>query len=232
MTNIGLIAEGVTDVTAIKHIVGRYLQNRVDISPLQPKVVMKAGQLRQEETSEGGWAEVLSHCSDDTFNNFFSASISNQYIIIQIDTDSGEHYGVSPLDATNAKKDYATLAMEIRDKLLSRLSSAVRTMYENKVIFAICGDEMECWLLPLVSPSLKATKICDNNCVFQLNSIISRDGYHIVSDNKNSQNSQSAYSYILRQMKKKSLDYMRAHTAGLDEFLKQLDNVVIEEDEE
>ena len=53
MTNIGLIAEGVTDVTAIKHIVGRYLQNRVDISPLQPKVVMKAGQLRQEETSEG-----------------------------------------------------------------------------------------------------------------------------------------------------------------------------------
>lgn len=231
MTNIGLIAEGVTDVTAIKHIVGRYLQNSVDVSPIQPKVIMKAGRLHQEETSEGGWAEVLAHCSDETFNDFFNSNKSNQYIIIQIDTDSCAHYGVDPLDNTNTKKSYATLAVEIRDVLLSKLSPAVRTLYEDKVIFAICGDEMECWLLPLVMPSLAANKMCVNNCVYHLNQIIGRDGYSVVPDNKNSQRSQVAYSYVLRQMKRKSLDYMRAHTEGLDEFLTQLDGVVIENED-
>ena len=231
MTNIGLIAEGVTDVTAIKHIVGRYLQNNVNISPLQPKVVMKAGQLRQDETSEGGWAEVLSHCSDETFKDFFNSNASNQYIIIQIDTDSCEHYGISPLDNTNAKKDYPVLAREIRNVLLSKLSPAVRAIYENKVIFAICGDEMECWLLPLMMPSLSSNKMCINNCVYHLNQIIGKEGYCVVPDDKNSPRSQLAYSYVLRQMKKKSLEYMRAHTSGLDEFLRQLDNVVIEEEE-
>ena len=232
MTNIGLIAEGVTDVTAIKHIVGRYLDNCVDISPIQPKVIMRAGQLRQEETSEGGWAEVLAHCNDETFTDFFNSNESNQYIIIQIDTDSCEHYGVSPLDASNVKKNYATLAIETKEVLLGRLSADIRAMYENKVIFAICGDEMECWLLPIVKPSLSSNEICNNNCVFQLNRIIGRDGYHVVPDDKNSPRSQEAYTYILRKLKKKrTLEEMRQHTSGLDEFLKQLDNVVVEDEE-
>lgn len=231
MTNIGLIAEGVTDVTAIKHIVGRYLDNNVGVTYIQPDVVMHAGRLKQEETSEGGWAEVLAHCSDETFTNFFNSNESNRYIIIQIDTDSCAHYGVSPLDASNVKKDYATLATEIREVLLSRLSPEKRAMYENKVIFAICGDEIECWLLPLITPSLTAGKICDNNCVYKLNQIIGRDGYHVVPDDKNSQRSQEAYTYILRKLKKKrDLEVMRQHTSGLDEFLTQLDGVEVTEE--
>ena len=225
MINIGLIAEGVTDVTAIKHIVGRYLDNSVDISPIQPKIVMKAGQPKQEETSEGGWAEVLAHCSDETFTNFFNSNESNQYIIIQIDTDSCEHYGVNSLEVNNTKKDYAVLAMETKDVLLNCLSPDVRAMYESKVIFAICGDEMECWLLPLVTPSLAAGKLCDNNCVYKLNQAIAKEGYHIALENKNTQRSFEAYTYVLRLMKRKSLDYMRAHTSGLDDFLCQLDAI-------
>lgn len=231
MTNIGLIAEGVTDVTAIKHIVGRYLDNSVDISPIQPKVIMRSGQLKQEEMSEGGWAEVLSHCTDVTFTDFFNSNESNQYIIIQIDTDSCAHYGVNPLDVNNAKKEYSVLAMEIQEVLLSRLSPEIRARYDSKVIFAICGDEMECWLLPLVKPTLASNEICNNNCVYHLNRIIGRDGYHVVPDDKNSQRSQEAYTYILRKLKKKrTLEEMRQHTSGLDEFLSQLDAVDIEQE--
>lgn len=230
MTNIGLIAEGVTDVAAIKHIVGRYLNNNVGITYLQPDVVMRGEQLRQEETSEGGWAEVLAHCNDETFTNFFNSNESNQYIIIQIDTDSCAQYGVNPLDDNNTKKDYADLALEIRKVLLSRLSADVRTMYESKVIFAICGDEMECWLLPLVTPSLAVGKLCDNNCVHKLNTELGKRNYHINPEQKNSSRSYEAYTYVLRLMKRKSLDYMRAHTSGLDEFLTQLDGVVIKEE--
>lgn len=229
MTTIGLIAEGVTDVTVIKYIVGRYLNNMVDISPIQPKVVMRAQHLHQGKMSEGGWAEVLSHCSDETFNDFFNSNISNQYLIIQIDTDSCEYYGVSHLDANNTVKNYTTLAVEIRETLLSRLSPAIRAMYESKVIFAICDDEMECWLLPLVKSTLSSNEICNNNCVYKLNQILGRDGYHIVPDDKNSQRSHEAYTYILRRLKKKRiLEDMRRHTSGLDEFLSQLDKIKVE----
>lgn len=232
MTNIGLIAEGVTDVAAIKHIVGRYLGNEVNISAIQPDVIELRGRLRQGEESEGGWAEVLAHCSDETFTGFFNADKSNQYMIIQIDTDCCEHYGVSLMDSTNTRKDYATLAMETRTVLLGRLSEEVRSMYESKVIFAICGNEMECWLLPLVISSMASNHVCDNNCVFQLNRIIGREGYHVVPDDKNSQRSQEAYAYVLRKLKKKrTLNEMRAHTEGLDEFLTQLDGVEIDNDD-
>lgn len=231
MTNLGLIAEGVTDITAIEHIVGRYLDNSVSIVPIQPKVVMKSGRLKQAETSEGGWAEVMRCCSKDVLSEFFSSNISNQYVIIQVDTDSSEHYGVSPLDANNQKKDYTSLSTEIREKLLDRLGDEGKTLYKDKLIFAICFDEMECWLLPLYLTSLKASQVCTNNCVYKLNAELGKDGYHIDPEEKNSINSELAYEQIYKRMKKKtSLSYMRQHSQGLDEFLSQLDSIEIEEE--
>jgi hypothetical protein len=77
MIKFGLIAEGLTDQIVIKSILAGYF-NRSDlvIRSLQPEI--------DKDKNFGGWTLVFDYCRSKKFQEAFQ---SNDYIIIQIDTD-------------------------------------------------------------------------------------------------------------------------------------------------
>ena len=78
----------------------RYLgETEYLINPIQPEVALVNGLRKQ--TSGGGWSQVLSHCNETKFTEILQL---NDYLVVQIDTDACQQYGVEQLDFKNRNK--------------------------------------------------------------------------------------------------------------------------------
>ena len=92
------------------------------------------------------------------------------------------------------------------------------------IIYAICINEIECWLIPFISTS---SEECTNNdrCLNIVNRHIRTIGT-IDRDNKNSSGAQTLYEGILRN-KRKSREIREASqfNYGFTYFIDQLDSI-------
>ncbi|MBD5269326.1 MAG: hypothetical protein HDS43_01715 [Bacteroides sp.] len=218
MANIAVICEGVSEFNIINHIVSRYLGDH-SLNAVQPKIN------NDTQADEGGWSRVLEHCSDDDIEPILQL---NDYLIIQIDTDSSH---ITPYDIPHNFKDGTPksprrLHAEIKARLMRELSSDIRKKYIHRIIFAICHNEIECWLLPLFYTDNRACKT--NNCIKVLNQELSRRNMDGIPDtNKNSSKARKAYKTIFKNMKKRGvIEQMAGHSEGFKYFLAGLDTIV------
>lgn len=219
MANIAVICEGVSEFNVINHIVSRYAGDHF-LNAIQPRVDLN----RQTQADDGGWARVLEHCIDDIIEDIFRL---NDYLIIQIDTDSSHisPYGISHFFKDGTVKSHERLHAEVKVRLVKALSHDIRKKYLNRIFFAICHNEIECWLLPLYYSDNRACKT--NNCIKVLNQELSRrnlDG--IPATDKNSPNARKAYKAIFKSMKKReAIERMSTYSYGLKCFLIGLDSI-------
>lgn len=63
MKTIALVCEGVSENKILTYIINRYLDGDVVVNSIQPSLTAAHGQ--EKQASEGGWLQVLDHCSDD-----------------------------------------------------------------------------------------------------------------------------------------------------------------------
>ncbi len=218
MANIALICEGVSEHKIISHIVGRYCDGHT-INPIQPKI------LNGKQDGYGGWEQVLGHCNEKTFAEAFQY---NDYLIVQIDTDASyqKSYGVPPAHPDGSPKSDARFHAEIKARLLRNIPRAMRSALSDKIIFVICKNEIECWLLPLFYSGGQACRT--NNCIFHLNQALAKKGLQgIPKKGKNCDEASKAYQALLRKgfRRKDDIAACASHSYGFGEFLKGLDCV-------
>lgn len=143
MTTFALIAEGITDHAALEAILEGHYGEEIDVNPLQPRRD-ETDRARVAEGAFGGWELVLEYCADH--HRIAQALEFNDYLIIQIDTDCGDHpnFGV-PL--TNGGKDRPVedLVAAVKAKMIGILGP----VYKEKILFCVCVHSLECWLLSL-----------------------------------------------------------------------------------
>lgn len=163
MKTIGLICEGVSEINIMTRIVSKYLEDDVIIHPIEPETKTENGFLVQ--SGYGGWQQVLNHCNDEKVEEILEY---NDYLVVQIDTDAciEAGYDVNPLDANNVTKTPEVLYEDVKARLLTNISQAVQEKYSGRIIFAICMNEIECWLLPLYYSNANRCKT--NNCIYAL----------------------------------------------------------------
>lgn len=211
-TKIGVVCEGVSDFKIIKHIVERYLRDYdIYTIPLKPKMTAQG-----KQDGYGTWQGVFKYISGDDQLIIEAVNEGCKYIIIQIDTDVCEEYGVN--------KDLSNLELfhnNIKEKLNSALHEDIN---RDLIIYAVSINEIECWLIPFVSTSEEE---CSNNdrCLNIVNRHIRTKGT-IDKDNKNSSGAQAVYDEILRN-KKKSKDIYTAsrYNYGFTCFVDKLDAI-------
>ncbi len=93
MISFGLITEGLTDQIVIENILAGYFKNPdLDIRPLQPERDKKD---ENKFKGYGSWSQVFAYCRLKDFQESFQF---NDYIIIQIDTDTSQEYGIPQQD--------------------------------------------------------------------------------------------------------------------------------------
>lgn len=211
---IGIVSEGVSDFWVLRHIITRYLKDQdLWVLPLNPKQT-KDG----KQDGPGGWRLVMKYLEDKEKKLIVEALKEDfEYIVVQIDTDVCEEYGVRH-DLT----DIGAFWQEVCVNLSNRLPE---DFDKSRLIFAICIDEIECWLIPFVDTNKKDCQNT-NRCVNIVNKSIKGKDLFIDADNKNSDGAKGAYDYILKQKKKpKDIKECSVHNYGFTKFIEQLDKI-------
>ena len=211
---IGIVSEGVSDFWVLRHIITRYLKDQdLWVLPLNPKQT-KYG----KQDGPGGWELVITYLEDREKKLIVEALKEDfEYIVVQIDTDVCEKYGTNH-DLTDIKIFWQSIC----DNLSNRLPEEFD---KNKLIFAICIDEIECWLIPFIDNNMKNC-VNTSRCVKVLNRSLRGKDLFIDADNKNSDGAKNAYDFILKQKKKpKEIKACSAYNYGFTKFIEQLDKM-------
>ena len=210
---IGIVSEGVSDYRLLKHITERFLKSKEGEEfytiRLNPK------EERNKQIGFGTWQGVFKYISNELIAEALEEGC--EYVIVQIDTDVCDYYNV-PHDLTNVE----VLWENVRQKL----EGSVHPEFDrSKLIYAICIDEIECWLIPFVDKDKKRCAIIDR-CLNIVNNDIRKEGLYIHRDDKNSLGAQNAYEYILKQKKKpKDIKECSEYNYGFKKLIEQLDMI-------
>ena len=210
---IGIVSEGVSDYRLLKHITERFLKSKEGEEfytiRLNPK------EERNKQIGFGTWQGVFKYISNELIAEALEEGC--EYVIVQIDTDVCDYYNV-PHDLTNVE----VLWENVRQKL----EGSVHPEFDrSKLIYAICIDEIECWLIPFVDKDKKRCAIIDR-CLNIVNNDIRKEGLYIHRDDKNSLGAQKAYEYILKQKKKpKDIKECSEYNYGFKKLIEQLDMI-------
>ena len=222
MASIALICEGVSEKNILTHIINRYLGDSIVVNPIQPSLRLSNG--LQKQTTEGGWLQVLNHCSDDIIKDIMAA---NDYLVIQIDTDAciQPNYDVNIYDENNRWVSDDILYERVCDRIRRNISVDVLSKYSNKILFAICINETECWLLPLYYENDTKKRCSTTNCIYILNQKLQTEGFGIPEDKKNTPEAVKAYKQVLKKIKHKDIPRIAQYNYGFKMFIQQLDAI-------
>ena len=161
MISFGLITEGLTEQIVIEHILEGYFKNPyLDIRPLQP------GRDKDDENKYkgyGSWSQVFAYCRLIDFQESFQF---NDYIIIQIDTDTSQEYGILQQDE-NGEFTPEELIEKVIEKFKEEIGEDFYGKCQQRIIWAISVHSIECWLLPLYYKDNKKSHF--KNCLRALN---------------------------------------------------------------
>jgi len=217
MTTFGLITEGLTDQIVIENILSGYFDtDDIIVNPLQPE----RDKDDENKSSYGGWSLVFPYCQSKDFREAFQF---NEYVIIQIDTDVSEEYGI-PKQDENGEFIPEKLIEEVKEKFKG-LIGADFYKYQDKIIFAIAVHSIECWLLPLYYEDNRKKKII--NCLDTLNRELCKSkGFTIDKEKKDPR----YYRDISEEYcKKKVLINSYKHNPSLKVFIEEIEtkNIVL-----
>lgn len=211
-TKIGIVSEGVSDFFILKHLVERYLRDKdVYTIPLKPKI-----SAQNKQVGYGTWQGVFDYIKGE--DNLIVEAFKEgcEYVVVQIDTDVSTQYGVD-----NKLDDIQAFWNAVRNKLIENIHPSFP---KDKLIFAICIQEIECWLIPFVSSNKNDCENTDR-CLNIVNKHIRTHG-SIDKDNKNCPQAHKLYGFILSQKRKpKEIGECSQYNYGFARFVEQMDAI-------
>lgn len=214
MANFGLITEGITDQIVIENILSGFFDDPdIVINPIQP---LRDETDRTRTVNSGGWTLVFEHCKSDKFQEAFSF---NDYIIVQIDTDTCDDIGYDiSKNEVGTGREYTP--EELIEKVCQKLQGLIGTDFYNnfseRIIFAVAVHTTECWLLPLYYDDVNKSRF--KGCLDRLNQALTKKiGITISAKNPD------YYESISRKyLKRKTLMSKYADNPSLKVFVEEL----------
>ena len=231
MASFAIICEGISENLSLHAIIEKMRQTDSYFADIQPRTDVSHSHTVQE--GSGGWTEVLSHCNTDVFKR---ALQNNDYLVVQVDTDrcDDQLFGVKKTDEKNQSRPTHEIYADIISRLIQNVDKDFYEANKERIIFAICFDEIECWFLPLFYSDKRAC--ATTGCISKINQELSKDksGYYIPEKGKNGANARSTYQFIFKKIKRKDIPRISQYNYGFQKFVEQLDAIKeeIEETEE
>ena len=145
--DLAIVGEGVTDQAVLKTILLGYFKGvhprEPRIRSLQPDRDPPPGREWQEY---GNWENVFRYLQEGRHRGALQFS---QYLVVQIDTDCSEHpnFGV-PRYVGGSPVEVPVLVERVIERIRREIGEEDCRVYGGRLLFAVCVDSMECWLLP------------------------------------------------------------------------------------
>ena len=211
MSTFALIAEGLTDQIVLEKIIEEICgeaEEEFEVQFLQP--------LRDETDAytapHGGWGLVFEYCQYHAAD----ALATNDYLIIQIDTDCGDLEGFGlPLTEHGAPRSYHDLIDGASAILVERIGHALYNSEKGRIIFAVAVHSIESWLILILFD--------DENTLTGYDRLKAhlRKG-RVVKFSKNIRE----YTKLIKIIKRKRLVHLSKSENSLGVFLMKLNNLV------
>ena len=225
MATFAIICEGISENLAIHAIVEKMRQTDTYFADIQPRTNVRSGHTVQDGI--GGWPEVLSHCNTDEFKQSLQ---SNDYLIVQIDTDRCDEpkFGIRKNNGQNVERSDSEIYNDIISRLLQDVDHQFYEKNKDRIIFAVCFEEIECWFLPLFYSDKRAC--ATTGCIGKINQELQKEkgGYYIPEDGKNGAKARNAYQFILKKMRRKDIPNIAQYNFGFKKFVEQLNTINVE----
>lgn len=219
MASFAIICEGISENRALHAIIDKYCIDAY-FADIQPKL-HNAGN-HHTQANWGGWSEVLSHCNTETFTD---ALAQNDYLVVQVDTDSCDQKGfdVPSSDAQGQARRAEDVYKDIVARLLQDVDPQLVEDNNGRILFAICFNEIECWFLPLFYSNNH--KCATHNCIFLLNKELEKkdNSYKIPDTDKNNDQARRSYQFIFKQLKRKNIADVAQYNYGFMKFVENLE---------
>ena len=214
---IGIIAEGASELRILKHIIGRYLGTEHDINEIQPKTDVGGVQI-----IPGGWDRVIK--TFESLDLVKNALIENDYILIQIDTDYAQThpFSVNIMDDNGQCYSEKILHDRITDRILNNIPNLSKEE-QDRILLAICNNEIECWLLPIYYNDKHRCKT--SNCIQLLNNKLVQNKIRPITD-KNCTKARMTYNAVLQNLRKsKDIENVSQYSFGFQFLVNQLKKI-------
>ncbi|KAA2234102.1 hypothetical protein [Salinarimonas soli] len=178
MPTFAIISEGVTDQAVLEVLLdvacGIHSNEAAYTSVLQP---------RRDETDRaragefGGWEAVLEYCALE--GAVSEALLLNDYLVIQIDTDSCEekNFGVSKT-INGVHRPVDDIVSDVVNVIKSKIHPNTLEKFEHKLIFAISVHSIECWLLAILAKA-DNDRVNMHTCEQRLRHILQKEKIHL-----------------------------------------------------
>lgn len=169
MTSFALITEGITDQAILENILDGLTDGKAITRALRP-LRDETDKSRVAEKSFSNWELVLEYIGSESL---VDAITTNDYIVIQIDTDICEHqnFGV-PLHEQGKMKEISVIVQECIQKLLTLLYKDFPQEELGRLLFAIPVLSAECWLVSLTDHSHTHCTKTVNGCEVRLHKML------------------------------------------------------------
>ena len=163
-----IVGEGLTDFKVLKNLlIGFFKDKNLPVTRLLPN-----------DNEPVGWGNVLQYLSTAEFQMGVRL---NDYVVVQIDTNECEEWAKVRHLGDNSK-DIIAFIGQITAQLIARISHDFYHANQQKIFFAICVHEIECWLLPFhASQPAHASKLV--GCFNTLEKIAVKNGYSLHQKN-------------------------------------------------
>lgn len=209
MMSFGLVTEGESDQVVIESILFGYF-NDPNLEVIMNHPLRDA---TDQGRATGGWGNLREYCGSSKFRKTFETV---NYVILQIDTDVSEEYGVSHREADFELTTEALVERTV-SKLIEWIGPEVYELARDRIIFAIAVHQIECWMLPIYFNDKKRGKT--SGCLNALNQVLpKREGFSIHA---------KEYRYYERMskhfLKRKDLDRYTPHNPSLKIFVEALE---------
>ncbi|RKZ78365.1 MAG: hypothetical protein DRR19_26525 [Candidatus Parabeggiatoa sp. nov. 1] len=152
---IGIIAEGTTDQAVLENILKGLGYDESDIIPIRPDLSMdETDKQFYNVDTFGGWEYVKKDCIERTKLDEFFLIADNQSIIIQVDTleiNQTQLLIQKPQKPNNPNyvQELKEYAQRLRQSVIDIINEWLQNHYQEKLLYAICIEEMESWILTI-----------------------------------------------------------------------------------
>ena len=167
---------------------------------------------------------MLSHCNTEEFRR---ALQNNDYLVVQVDTDRCDEqpFGIKKVEENNQPRTDEDVYNDIITRLLQDVDNDFYEANKDRIIFAICFDEIECWFLPLFYSDKRAC--ATTGCINKLNLELGKEkrGYYIPEEGKNGAKARSTYQFILKKIKRKDIPRISQYNLGFQKFVEQMNAI-------
>jgi hypothetical protein len=221
--SFGIVSEGPTDQIIIQNILVGFFGDYDITSTIRFLQPLRDATDEDSVREKGGWFKVFEYCKSQYIIDAFE---QNDFIIIQIDTDVCEevNFDIKRNKENGDKKSDIELINDVKEKFIEILENRFgKERYKSiahRIVYAICHNEIECWLLPIYYND--KTKEATNNCIHKLNKAITEKVGCYIDPNNKANMAQQYWQISKPYMKNKELIAKSSENISLSLFIESL----------